>query len=581
MPITLRSPRVARLLFALCLTACHKTEPPAPASEPAPTAPVADKTPQPSASADTFTPEGEKAAASITAEPLRKTIEKLSSDAFEGRGPATAGDQATREYLITQLKDLGLSPGNGEAWEQPFDILGITTEVPKTWSFQQGKKKLSLKFWDQFIATTGLQAEHGALKNAELVFVGYGIEAPEYKWDDFKDVDVKGKLLVMLNNDPDWDPSIFAGNTRLYYGRWTYKYEQAARHGAAGAIIIHTTPSAGYPFSVVQSSWTGEQFELPADPAEPRVQLRGWLTEDAAKSLVGLAGKQLDELVQAAKSRDFKPVPLGITTSLAFTSKLQRTRTANVMGVLPGSGDPARSECVIYTAHHDHLGVGKPDKNGDKIYNGALDNATGVAEVLSIAHAFKQLPKAPARSVMFLFVAAEEQGLLGSRYFASHPTVPAGRIAANINYDGGNIWGRTKDVTYVGKGKSSLDAVVESIAARQGRTVKADQFPDRGHFYRSDQFSFARIGVPAVYLDTGTDFIGKPADWGKQQIENYEEHHYHQPSDELRPDWSFEGMIEDVQLGFWAGYIIANAKDMPSWVPGDEFEAARKQARKQ
>ena len=569
-----RASRAARLSLLLLLAACHKPEPPAPPPPPAAPAPA----PQPSASVRPYAPEAEKAAATISAEPIRKHIEKLSADAFEGRGPATAGDLATRAYLTSQLKDLGLSPGNGESWEQPFDILGITSELPKTWSFQQGKKKLALKFWDQYIATGGTQAERGAVNNAEVVFVGYGIEAPEYKWDDFKGVDVKGKLLVMLNNDPDWDPAIFAGNTRLYYGRWTYKYEQAARHGAAGAIIIHTTPSAGYPFSVVQSSWTGEQFELPENPEDPRVQLKGWVTQDAAKSLVALAGKQLDELVQAAKTREFKPVPLGITTSLAWTAKLQRTRTANVMGVLTGSGDPARSECVIYTAHHDHLGVGKPNKSGDKIYNGALDNATGVAEVLSIAHAFKALPKAPARSVMFLFVAAEEQGLLGSRYFAAHPTVPAGRIAANINYDGGNIWGRTKDVTYVGKGKSSLDAIVDGIAERQGRTVKPDQFPDRGHFYRSDQFSFARIGVPALYLDTGTEFIGKPADWGKQQIEAYEEHHYHQPSDELRPDWNFEGMLEDVQLGFWAGYIVANAKELPSWVPGDEFEAARKKA---
>ena len=567
----------AQLSAALSLLACKKPEPPPPAPAPQ-AAPSPAPAAQPAAAESPFTPEAEKAAAGITAEPIRANIEKLASDAFEGRGPSTAGDQATRAYLIEQLKALGLTPGNGDSWEQPFDILGVTTQAPKTWSFQQGKKKLDLKLWDQFIASSGVQAEQGAVKDAELVFVGYGIEAPEYKWDDFKGTEVKGKLLVMLNNDPDWDPALFAGNTRLYYGRWTYKYEQAARHGAAGAIIIHTTPSAGYPFSVVQSSWTGEQFELPADPNEPRVQLKGWVTEDAAKSLVALAGKQLDELVKSARQPDFKPVPLGITTSLAWKNKLQRTSTANVLGVLTGSGDPARSEVVIYTAHHDHLGVGKPDKNGDKIYNGALDNATGVAEVLAIARAFKALPQPPARSTMFLFVAAEEQGLLGSRYFAAHPTVPAGRIAANINYDGGNIWGRTRDVTYVGKGKSSLDALVDTIAARQGRMVKPDQFPDRGHFYRSDQFSFARIGVPAIYLDTGTEFIGKPAEWGKQQIEDFEEHRYHQPSDELQASWNFEGLIEDVQLGFLAGYVIANAKELPAWVPGDEFEAARKSA---
>ena len=278
--------RAAQVVAALMLFAGKKPEPAAPAPEQqAAVAPAL----QPAAAESPFTTEAEKAASSITAEPIRAQIEKLSSDAFEGRGPATAGDRATRAYLIDQLKALGLSAGNGDAWEQPFDILGITTESPKTWTFQQGKKKLELKFWDQFIASSGVQSEQG--------------------------VDVKGKLLVMLNSDPDWDPALFAGNTRLYCGRWTYKYEQAARHGAAGAIIIHTTPSAGYPFSVVQSSWTGEQFELPANPSEPRVQLKGWVTADAAKSLVALGGKQLDELVQAARKPDFTPVPLGVTTS--------------------------------------------------------------------------------------------------------------------------------------------------------------------------------------------------------------------------------------------------------------------------
>jgi Zn-dependent M28 family amino/carboxypeptidase len=286
----------------------------------------------------------------------------------------------------------------------------------------------------------------------------------------------------------------------------------------------------------------------------------------------------LDTLVAAARSRDFKPQPLGVTTSINFTNKLQRARTANVFGSLPGSDPKAKSDYVIYTAHHDHLGIGSPNDKGDKIYNGALDNAVGCAEVLAIARAYKALPKPPARSTMFLFVAAEEQGLLGSQYFAAHPTMPAGKIAANINYDGGNIWGRTKDVTFVGKGKSSLDGVVDSIASWQGRTVKPDQFPDRGHFYRSDQFSFAFIGVPALYLDTGLEFIGRPDGWGKEQIEGFEAHDYHQPSDELRPAWNFDGMLEDVKLGFWAGDIVANAPALPSWTPGDEFEATRKAA---
>jgi Zn-dependent M28 family amino/carboxypeptidase len=525
-----------------------------------------------------LTPAGDKAAGQITADFLRDQITKISSDEFEGRGPATAGDRKTRAYLIEQLKALDYQPGGGAGqWEQPFDVVGITAAMPMHWVFKRGSKSLALKWWDQYIAGSGVQDTKGSVKDAQVVFVGYGIQAPEYGWDDFKGEDLKGKILLMLNNDPDWDPALFGGRTRLYYGRWTYKYESAARQGAAGAIIVHTTPSAGYPFQVVQTSWSGEQFELPSGGA-PRIQVKGWATEEAVRQLTALAGQDLGKLVESAKSKDFRPVPLGVTTSLEFTNKVQRATTANVFGVLPGSDPKLREQLVVYTAHHDHLGIGKPDDKGDKIYNGAMDNAAGVAQVLAIARAFRALPTAPRRSVMILFVAAEEQGLLGSQYFAEHPTVPAGRIAVNINYDGGDIWGRTRDVTYVGKGKSTLDAVVDQIAKRQERTVKSDQFPDRGYFYRSDQFNFAKIGVPALYLDTGTDFIGKPEGWGRQQVEYYEEHHYHQPSDEIRPDWNFDGMIDDASLGFRAGLIVANADEMPSWVAGDEFEGARKSA---
>jgi Zn-dependent M28 family amino/carboxypeptidase len=422
-----------------------------------------------------------------------------------------------------------------------------------------------------------VQQDRGSIKNAEVVFVGYGIQAPEYGWDDFKGQDLKGKVLLMLNSDPDWDPNLFAGNTRLYYGRWTYKYESAARQGAAGAIIVHTTPSAGYPFQVVQTSWSGEQVELPAEN-EPRVQVKTWMTEDAAKKLVALAGEDLSKLMESAKSKDFKPVALGITTSLDFTTKINRSQTANVYGVLKGSDPQVADEYVVYTAHHDHLGVGEPDAEGDKIFNGAMDNASGVAQLLAMGKAFKALPTPPRRSIMLLFVAAEEQGLLGSRYYAEHPSVPPGKMAANINYDGGNIWGRAKDIIYVGKGKSTLDADVDAIAKLQGRSVTPDQFPDRGFFYRSDQFNFAKIGVPALYLDTGTDFVGKPAGWGKEQHEAYEAKSYHQPSDEISDTWNYDGMIEDAQLGFWVGLNVANADAMPAWTPGDEFEAARKKA---
>ena len=460
---------------------------------------------------------------------------------------------------------------------QEFDVVGITSEVPKSWSFQHGAQTLTLDYWEQFIAASGVQRATSKIENAEVVFVGYGIDAPEYEWNDFKDQDLNGKVLLIVNNDPNWDPELFEGDTRLYYGRWDYKYATAARHGAVGAIIIHTIPSAGYPWQVVQTSWSGTQFELPSTE-EARLEIATWVTEAAAADLVGLAGKDLAELVESAKSRDFQPVALGVTTSLTFENKLSQVRTANVIGRLPGS-DPALSdEVVIFTAHHDHLGIGTPDESGDSIYNGALDNATGVAQVLAIADALHALPVAPRRSILFLFVAGEEQGLLGSKYYAAHPTYAPGKIAANINYDGGNIWGRVRDITFIGLGKSSLDAVVKDIAASQGRIVKPDQFPDRGYYYRSDQFSFANIGVPATFFDTGTDFIGRPAGWGKEQMEKFEEVRYHQPSDEFDDSWNFDGMIEDASIGFWTGLSVANTDAMPSWNPGDEFEAVRKAA---
>jgi Zn-dependent M28 family amino/carboxypeptidase len=541
------------------------------AAAPGPSAPDTGRAGDPYAAIDA-------AGKAITGEFLREQITKISSDEFEGRGPTTRGDQAARAYLISQLKTLGYEPGAGDGWEQPVELVGTRAAMPASWTFSRGGKSIAMKWWEHYIAGSGIQTERGAIKNAELVFVGYGIQAPEYGWDDFKGKDLHGKVLLMLNNDPDWDPSLFAGPTRLYYGRWSYKYESAARQGAAGAIIIHTTPSAGYPFQVVQTSWSGEKFELP-DAGEPRIQVKGWLTEAAARTLVGFAGKDLTALVESARHKEFQPVPLGLTTSLTFTNEVTHARSANVLGLLRGSDPALAKELVVFSAHHDHLGISKPDKTGDKIYNGALDNATGCAEVLAIARALKALPAAPRRSVLILFVAGEEQGLLGSQYYATHPTVPSGKIAVDINYDGGNIWGRTRDVTYIGKGKTTLDPIVEELAARQHRVVKPDQFPDRGAFYRSDQFSFARVGVPGLYLHPGTDFIDRPASWGREQIENFERHDYHQPSDQIRPDWNFDGMVEDVQLGFGVGVKVANGDQLPAWVPGDEFEAARKAAR--
>jgi Zn-dependent M28 family amino/carboxypeptidase len=515
----------------------------------------------------------------ITRGALEGPIRFLSSDALEGRGPATRGDQLTRLYLATQLESLGLQPGgpNGQ-WQQTFDIVGIKSQFPKTWSFQGKNERVDLNWRDDYIAFSGQQSESVSVDDAELVFVGYGIQAPEYKWDDFKGMSLKGKVLVMLNNDPDWDPELFAGKRRLYYGRWIYKYESAARQGAAGAIIIHTTQSAGYPWQVVQSSWGGEQFELPAEN-EPRIQIKGWATEEATRRLLKSSGFDLDKLIAAARSRSFKPVPLGIRTSIAFTNKLSRVQTANVAGLLPGSDPKLADQVVVFSAHHDHFGIGEPDSTGDRIYHGALDNASGCAQVLAMAHAFAALPERPRRSVLFLFVAAEERGLLGSMYYALHPTFPPGKIAANLNFDGGNMFGRTRDITLVSQGKAaSLDQVAEAVAKWQGRVVKPDQFPDRGYYYRSDQFSFAKVGVPALNFDDGTDFIGRPPEWGRQQIEAWEAKKYHQPGDKLDDSWNFDGMIEDAELGFYSGWIIAQADAMPTWNPGDEFEAVRKKA---
>ena len=523
-------------------------------------------------------PTAEEAAKQITGDYMRSIVVEISDDRYEGRGPGSRGDEMARKYLVERMQELGLKPGGEDgSWEQPFDLVGVNAAQPDSWTFDGHGKSLTLRQWDQCIVGSGVQEERSEFSDAEVVFVGYGIQAPEYDWDDYKGADLKGKVLLMMNNDPDWDQELFGGETRLWYGRWDYKYLSAARQGAVGAIIIHTSPSAGYPFQVVQTSWTGVQFELPAGD-EPRSQVSAWVTEDSARDLIAMAGLDLDELREAAYNRDFEPVPLGITTSLGMDVEITRVKSANVLGLIEGSDPVLKDEVVIYTAHHDHLGIGTPNEDGDTIYNGAMDNATGVAQVMAIARAIKALPEAPRRSILVNLVGAEEQGLLGSEYYAANPTFAPGRIAANLNYDGGNIWGHTHDVTFVGLGKSTVDEIVTMIAGEQGRVVKPDQFADRGYFYRSDQFSFAKIGVPAMYLDTGTDFVDRPPEWGREQQNHYTEVNYHQPTDEYSPSWTFDGMVDDALLGYWTGLAIANADDKPTWVPGDEFEAARLEA---
>ncbi|AKQ67494.1 Peptidase M28 [Myxococcus hansupus] len=526
-----------------------------------------------------LTTPAEKTASSVIApEVLRAHVRFLAHDLLEGRGPGTRGDALGQAYIAAQFEALGLKPlGTDGTYFQPFDLVGVTSSAQDL-SFKSAKDEVRLKFHQDFIAVSGVQAPESKLDASELVFVGYGIQAPEYQWDDFKGMDLRGKTLLILNSDPEDDPQLFAGKTRLWYGRWDYKYEQAAKMGAAGAIIIHTTPSAGYPWQVVQTSWTGEQFELPAAEG-PRLQVKAWTTEAATRRVLQLAGKDLTALQAAAQKRDFQPVPLGTTLTTRLTNTVRRSPTANVLALLPGSDPKLSQEVVLYTAHHDHLGKKEGGKPGeDTIYNGALDNASGVAAMLNVAKAFAALPKAPRRSILFAAVAAEEQGLLGSQYLAEHPPVPHGRVAANLNIDGANIHGRTRDITVIGLGKSNLDATLTALAKTQGRVVKADQLSDRGFFYRSDQFSFAKRGIPAAYFGSGMDFIGKPEGWGKQQRELWESKHYHQPSDELRPEWDFSGAVEDVRLFFLLGAHVARSSDLPRWNKGDEFEAARLQS---
>jgi Zn-dependent M28 family amino/carboxypeptidase len=558
--------RVATVLACCAVLAACGREPP-----------VGSDAPTSVTAVERITQAAVTAAEGITGDELRRVVAEISADDYGGRGPGTEGEMKTRAFLARELSALGFGPaGENSSYEQAVELVGVTTNAPATWRFEGQGGSVELARSADFVAVSGVQGPSAAIDDAELVFVGYGIVAPEYDWNDFKDVDVRGKVLVMLNNDPDWDPELFAGVERLYYGRWTYKYESAAAHGAAGAIIVHTTPSAGYGWNVVQSSWSGPQYELPAGD-EPRTQVRGWVTEDAARRLIGTV-HDFAALVEQAKSRDFRPVPLGVTTSLQLHNTLTRTPSANVLGVMRGRDPALAAEHVIYTAHYDHLGLGEPDAEGDTIYNGARDNASGVAMLLAIGRAFAALPEKPRRSIMLLFVAAEEQGLIGSQFYAEQPTVPPGLIAANVNFDSGNVWGETRDITYLGFGKSTLDAVALDVAAYQGRTVQGDQFPDRGYYYRSDQFNFAKIGVPAFYLRGGTDFVGRPAGWGEEQLVRYEERDYHQPSDELTPDWSFAGMVQDARFGFHAGLLVANDDALPQWNAGNEFEAARRAA---
>jgi hypothetical protein len=518
----------------------------------------------------------QKALAKINADSLKARIRFISDDKTAGREPGSKGSLIALQYISNQMQQIGLKPGMGDtSYYQHFNLVKVDVGKDLTLSFKGQHKDLNPSYYDDYIVFPGQQKEKISIRDADLVFAGYGIQAPEFNWDDFRDTDVRGKFILIMNNDPDTgNPEFFGGKARLYYGRWDYKYEQAARMGAAGAIIIHTTESAAYPWSVVQTSWTGSQYQLAQDSTSG-LACKAWVTENVAGQLAEMAGYKLADLQHQAQKPGFKPIPLGIKVNCTMEAGFTETTGTNVLGILPGSDPELSKQAVIITAHHDHLGIGKVI-NGDSIYNGAIDNAAGVASILTLADAFAGMKKVPRRTLVFISIEGEESGLIGSWYYAHHPTFPPEAIAANINLDFANVWGRTRDVVSVGYGTSGIDAVVDKYAGEQGRTVKPDLEPERGMFYRSDQFNFAKIGVPVLYLSVGQDFIGKPGGWGKDMMQDWIKVNYHQPTDEYNPDWDMSGQIEDLNLLFRVITDIADADRMPEWKPGAEFEKFRK-----
>jgi Zn-dependent M28 family amino/carboxypeptidase len=521
----------------------------------------------------------------ITADAVMQHIKILASDEFEGRGPGTHGEELSIKYIADQFKHIGLAPGNRDgSFFQKVPLVGITTKQNAELKIKAANKDLKLKFGDDFVARTVRVVEKTGF-DADMVFVGYGVVAPEYDWDDYKGMDVRGKVLIMLVNDPavpdpknpaKLDEKTFKGRAMTYYGRWTYKFEIAAEKGAAGVLVIHEKGPAGYPWSVPKGSFTIENFDLVSkDKNMSRVNIEGWISNDRARELFGVVGMNFDAMKRAAIRKDFKPVALKAHAKLEIEQQIRYIDSHNVVGKLEGSDPKLKDQYVIYTAHWDHLGVGLPNEKGDKIYNGALDNASGCAGLIEIARAFKALPTPPRRSVLFLSVTAEEKGLIGSKYYAENPLYPLEKTVANINMDGLNQWGPTRDFTVVGLGNSTLDDVLRQAAAEKKRVLRPDPEPEKGFYYRSDHFNFAKVGVPALDPNDGIDFIGKPASWGKQKRDEYTEHDYHKPSDEIKPDWDFSGAAQDLRLLMTVGYRVANTEKYPEWKPGTEFKAKR------
>jgi Zn-dependent M28 family amino/carboxypeptidase len=516
----------------------------------------------------------------IHAEAVLQHTTVLSSSEFEGRAPGTAGEEKTVAYLAEQFLKVGLKPGALDgSYFQEVPLVGITPEPVASLVFRRGAAVQTLAFKDDFVAWTKRVVDRVTLENSELVFVGYGVQAPDVGWDDYKGIDLRGKTMVVLIGDPPvgdpskpgaLDPRVFGGTAMTYYGRWTNKFEMAQKMGAVGALIVHETGPAGYAFPVVQVK-VGEQFDIARpDNNATRAAVEGWIPLEKAKALFAMAGKDFDGEKARAATREFHPVPLGVTASLTLRNTLRRVASRNVVARLEGS-DPARKgECVLYTSHWDAFGVGAP-LNGDPVYHGAVDNAVAVAGLLEIARAFAAMPKPPRRSIVFAAVTAEEQLMLGSEYYASSPAVPLAKTAAVINLEMLNVHGKTRDLTVVGLGQSDLDDYAQAIAREQGRWLKPDPQPERGMYYRSDHFSFVRRGVPAFEPDHGDDFIGKPAGFGKQVRDEFFATLYHKPTDTVKPDWDLAGGVQDLQFYWMLGYRVAQADTFPQWKAGAEF----------
>jgi Zn-dependent M28 family amino/carboxypeptidase len=511
---------------------------------------------------------------------VRGHVRFLSSDLLEGRGPGTRGDAITTQYLASQLESYGLKPaGDNGSFFQKVPLLGISLDAERTslsFTREGGAPIGPLKHLEQYVGGDQTQTAGGPI-NSEVIFVGHGVVAPEYRWDDYKGIDPRGKTLVMLVDDPPAnasEPDLFRGRTRTYYGRWTYKYEIGTTKGADAVILIHTNDAAGYGWQVVRNSWGRERSYTKIAAGAPALKLAGWITEGVANDLFRAAGHDLAALTRAAASRDFKPVPLGFRLSGSIASVTRPFETNNVVARVDGSDSRLRSEAVVYSAHHDHLGVATPDATGDTIYNGAIDNASGCGLVLELARLWSKAP-APKRSILFAFVSAEEQGLLGSEWYGLNPTVPASRIALGLNFDAIYQFGRVKDITMLGVERTTFNATAERITRALDLRIVPDENPEQGYYYRSDHFSLAKVGIPAFSVSQGEDLVGKPATFGKEYEKEFREKHYHQPSDEFQSNWDFSSSKQMGELGFWLGWEGANAATMPNWLPGEEFRAVR------